>query len=81
MVRTHGTVWYAYCHYTAHHTAEQPESHAKSFDGFGNEAILELAHEYLEALMETEGLGRDEAVRRILDTDGFRFYQDIIETL
>lgn len=62
-------------------TAEQPENHAKSFENVGDEAVHEIAQEYLEALMKTEGLNKKEAIAKILDTDGFRFYHDVISKL
>ena len=62
-------------------TAEKPENHAKSFESLDNQIILETAKEYMQALMETEGLNKQEAIQRIIDTDGFRYHTEIIKQL
>lgn len=62
-------------------TAEEPENHARAFDSIGEDAIREVAAEYLTALTTMEGYSKEEAIRKILDTDGFRFHADVIKSL
>jgi len=61
--------------------AEKPESHMKSFEDIKNNEILELAKEYYESLTTIDNLTREEAINKILNTDGFRYYENIINKL
>lgn len=62
-------------------TAEKPESHMRSFEDIKNDEIYELAKEYYESLTTIDNLTREEAIKKILNTDGFRYYEKIIKKL
>lgn len=61
--------------------AEKPESHMRSFEDIKNDEIYELAKEYYNSLTNIDNLSREEAIKKILNTDGFRYYENIIKQL
>ena len=62
-------------------TAEQPENHARSFENIKEDAIKESIQKYLDVLVNSEGMNRESAIKKILNTDGFRYYEDIVKKL